>query len=62
MVGLFPFLLVAVFSADLAIMARCLLIGIFLLLTTPISTHAIGWAAYTLGKPMETPGAVDEFG
>jgi len=45
-----------------AMITRSILIGIFLLLTTPVAAHVIGQAAYRTDEPMETPGAVDESG
>ena len=49
-------------TGDPAIVARVLLIGVLLLLTTPVASHAIGRGAYLEGEPMEAPGAVDESG
>lgn len=36
------------------------LIALLVVLTTPLSSHVIGRAAYLLHEQMETPGAVDE--
>lgn len=45
-----------------AVVAREILIGAFLLLTTPISAHAIGQAALRRRERQRTPGALDESG
>ena len=60
--GIMPFLLAATFVGELAITSRAILIALFLLLTTPISGHIIGQAAYLTNEPMETEGAFDESG
>jgi multicomponent Na+:H+ antiporter subunit G len=60
--GVIPFLLAAATTGEPAIIARSLLIGVFLLLTTPVAAHVIGQAAYRTDEPMETPGAVDASG
>ncbi len=43
-----------------AIVARVALIALFLLLTTPVASHAIGRSAFATGEPMAAPGGVDE--
>jgi len=48
--------------AEGAIVYRVILIAIIVVITTPISSHIIGRAAYLLQERMETPGAVDESG
>ena len=60
--GIMPFLLAATLLGQLAITTRAILIALFLLLTTPISAHIIGQAAYLTDEPMETEGAFDESG
>ncbi len=60
--GLMPFLLAAMLTGNPAMITRALLIAVFLILTTPISAHIIGQAAYLTHEPMETPGAIDESG
>ena len=60
--GIMPFLLAAGLDGQPAMITRALLIALFLLLTTPISAHIIGQAAYLTAEPMETPGAIDESG
>jgi multicomponent Na+:H+ antiporter subunit G len=44
------------------IVYRVLLVGLVVVITTPISSHVIGRAAYLMHERMETPGAVDESG
>jgi multicomponent Na+:H+ antiporter subunit G len=39
---------------------RIILISLLVVMTTPISSHVIGHAAYRMQERMETPGAVDE--
>lgn len=60
--GVFSLALASLVTGDPAIIARVILIGALLLLTTPVSAHAIGRGAYLEGEWMETPGAVDESG
>ncbi len=60
--GIIPIILAVSLLNNPAFALRSLLIGIFLLLTTPVAAHAIARAAYLKGEPMETPGAVDESG
>lgn len=60
--GIIPFLLAAATTGEPAIIARSLLIGLVLLLTTPVAAHVIGQTAYRTNEPMETPGAIDESG
>ena len=49
-------------TGDPAIIYRAILIGVFLLVTTPISTFVIARAAFLRGERMETPDACDEPG
>lgn len=60
--GVMPLLLASAATGDPAIISRAALIGAFLVLTTPVSSHAIGRAAYRRKEKMTTPGAVDESG
>jgi multicomponent Na+:H+ antiporter subunit G len=60
--GTLPFLLAAMTTGQPAMITRSILIGVFLLLTTPVAAHVIGQAAFRTEEPMETPGAVDESG
>lgn len=39
---------------------RLVMISILVVITTPLSSHAIGRAAYLLHERMESPGALDE--
>jgi multicomponent Na+:H+ antiporter subunit G len=43
-----------------AMIYRIILIALLVVMTTPISSHVIGAAAYRMQERMETPGAVDE--
>lgn len=47
-------------TGDPAIIARCLLIALFLLLTTPVATHAIAYAAWRENEPLGGDRPVDE--
>jgi len=38
-----------------------ILIGLFLLVTTPVSAHMVGRAAYLKKERMQAPEAVDEW-
>jgi multicomponent Na+:H+ antiporter subunit G len=60
--GVIALLVASSATGDTTIIARAALIGVFLLLTTPVSAHVIARAAFVLREPMETPGAVDESG
>jgi multicomponent Na+:H+ antiporter subunit G len=60
--GVIAILAASILGGEPAIGYRALLIGAFLLLTTPLSAHAIARAAYLLREPMRTPGALDESG
>jgi multicomponent Na+:H+ antiporter subunit G len=60
--GVISFVLASVTTGDPKIVWRVVLIGIVLLLTTPVASHAIGRGAYRERERMQTPGAVDESG
>ena len=60
--GVIALLVASAATGDVTVMARSALIGVFLILTTPVAAHVIGRAAYLLDEPMETPGARDESG
>ena len=60
--GVVPMLLSIALLAEEAIAVRALLIGLFILLTTPVSAHAIGRAAFLRGESMKGPDALDESG
>ena len=49
-------------TRDSDIISRVILIAILLIITTPVSAHAIARATYRLREPMVTPGAIDESG
>lgn len=58
--GVIPLLIASSLTSDSAFISRSILIGIFLLLTTPVSAHVIAHAAYLKRETLKTPGAVDE--
>jgi multicomponent Na+:H+ antiporter subunit G len=60
--GLSPLLVAAVATGDLAMIYRAVLIATLLLLTTPISAHAITKAAYQRGEAMQASNPADESG
>ncbi|GIU95378.1 MAG: hypothetical protein KatS3mg012_1835 [Gaiellaceae bacterium] len=60
--GVIAILVASAVSGDPEIILRLVLIGIFLLLTTPVSAHVVARAAYRRREPMTTPGAIDESG
>lgn len=60
--GVIAILVASAVSRDPDIILRLVLIGTFLLLTTPVSAHVVARAAYRRREPMMTPGAVDESG
>ena len=60
--GVVVLLVASTVTGDGAIIARAALIGVFLVLTTPVAAHVIALAAYRQEERMETPGALDESG
>jgi multicomponent Na+:H+ antiporter subunit G len=60
--GVIALLVASAATREPSILYRVLLIGIFLLVTTPVAAHAVARAAYLLREPMRSPGAVDESG
>lgn len=58
--GVIMLLLASVVTGDAEIIMRAFLIGVFLVLTTPVSAHVVGRAAYQRRYRMRTPGAIDE--
>ncbi|MDQ4062764.1 MAG: monovalent cation/H(+) antiporter subunit G [Actinomycetota bacterium] len=60
--GAMPLLLAAAVTGGKETILRVVLIGVFLLLTTPVSSHMIGRAAYMRGEKMHGSNAVDESG
>jgi multicomponent Na+:H+ antiporter subunit G len=55
-------LVAAMLVGEPATIMRAVLIGLFLLLTTPVSAHIIAQAAFQQREPLRTPGALDESG
>ncbi len=60
--GVISLILASTVTAEREIVMRLVLIALALLLTTPVSAHAISHAAYLEGERMQTPGAIDESG
>ena len=60
--GVTMLLLASAVTNDAEIILRATLIGVFLVLTTPVSAHVVGKAAFLRRYKMQTPGAVDESG
>jgi multicomponent Na+:H+ antiporter subunit G len=58
--GGIPLLAATVATGDPAIICRAVLIVALLLLTTPISAHAVTKAAYQRGEGTDPPGVADE--
>lgn len=60
--GVISLLVSSAITGDPEIIVRCVLIGAFLLITTPVSAHVVGKAAFQKEERMRTPDAVDESG
>lgn len=60
--GVVSLLAASTATGDPAFIYRVVLIGAFLLLTTPVSAHVIGRAAFLRDQRMQVPEAVDESG
>jgi monovalent cation/proton antiporter MnhG/PhaG subunit len=60
--GVIPLLTAAAATGDLAMIYRAVLIATLLLLTTPISAHAITKAAYQRGEATQASDPADESG
>lgn len=58
--GAMPLLLASALSGDPVVIPRVILIACFLILTTPVSAHVIGRAAYLRGERLRAPQVVDE--
>lgn len=58
--GVISLLAASVVTGQPAIILRVILIALFLLMTSPVSAHVIGQAAYRRGEEMLSPDAVDE--
>lgn len=61
-IGLVLITLASMATGDLWMIGKALLIAIFLLLTTPVSSHTVGNAAYLRREPMVPPDLIDESG
>jgi len=60
--GVISLLAASVVTGEPEIVFRVILISLFLLLTSPVSAHVIGRAAYRRGERMLAPDPVDESG
>ena len=60
LMGVLPILIASVLGGDPAGMPRAILVGAFLILTTPVVAHEIGRAAYLEDWRMRGPGARDQ--
>ncbi len=60
--GVLSLLVASTATNDADIILRVVLIGAFLVLTTPVSAHVVGRAAFLKGQRMESPNPVDESG
>ena len=60
--GVLSLLAASAATNDAGVIFRIVLIGAFLILTTPVSAHAVGRAAFLKGQKMKTPNPVDESG
>jgi multicomponent Na+:H+ antiporter subunit G len=60
--GVIALLVASTVTRESPIIFRAILIGVFLIVTTPVAAHAVARAAYRVREPMRTPGAVDETG
>lgn len=60
--GVLSLLIASAVTNDARIISRVVLIGAFLILTTPVSAHVIARAAFLRGQKMKTPNPVDESG
>lgn len=60
--GVLSLLVASAITNDTGIIFRVVLIGAFMTLTTPVSAHVVGRAAFLRGQKMKTPNPVDESG
>ena len=58
--GAMPLLLASALAGGQDVALRVILIAFFILLTTPVSAHMVGRAAYLRGEKIEAPEPVDE--
>ena len=59
LMGVLPILLASVLGGEPAALARAVLVGAFLIVTTPVVAHEIGRAAYLDDRRMAGPEARD---
>ena len=59
--GAMPLLLASALTGGQEVTLRVILIAFFLVLTTPVSAHMVGRAAYLRGERMQAPEVVDEW-
>lgn len=60
--GVISLLVASLFTGELPIILRVILIGVFLVITTPVASHVIGKAAFVQRERMRAPEPVDESG
>ena len=58
--GAMPLLLASALAGGQEVTLRVILIAFFVLLTTPVSAHMVGRAAYLRGEKMNAPEPLDE--
>jgi multicomponent Na+:H+ antiporter subunit G len=58
--GAMPLLLASALTGGQEVTLRVILIAIFILLTTPVSAHMVGRAAYLRGEKLNVPKPVSE--
>ena len=58
--GAMPLLLASALTGGQEVTLRVILIASFVLLTTPVSAHLVGRAAYLRGERLNAPESVDE--
>jgi multicomponent Na+:H+ antiporter subunit G len=58
--GAMPLLLASALTGGQEVTLRVILIAFFILLTTPVSAHMVGRAAYLRGEKLNAPEPVDE--
>ncbi len=58
--GAMPLLLASALTGGQEVTLRVILIAFFILLTTPVSAHMVGRAAYLRGERLNAPEPVDE--
>lgn len=60
--GVISLLAASTMTGDPEIILRVLLIAVILIITTPVSAHVVGKAAYIRRERMRAPEAIDESG